>query len=173
MVSGIRVKGEPNEVLGCPTCMQAKFTRYPFHSSETTAKAPLDEVVMDVVGPLKLGAAGAAYFLTIVDVYTRMTWVYVLPKKSDVAETVKTDWLPMVERQQDRLGAIALAKNPILHGLTKHMKVKWHWVRSMVTAGEVELHYVKTTAQPADMMTKRLVEQQHWKCCKLSGMALN
>ncbi|GJP40383.1 hypothetical protein CLOM_g24653 [Closterium sp. NIES-68] len=48
MVSGIRVKGEPNEVLGCPTCMQAKFTRYPFHSSETTAKAPLDEVVMDV-----------------------------------------------------------------------------------------------------------------------------
>ncbi|GJP60410.1 hypothetical protein CLOP_g17618 [Closterium sp. NIES-67] len=50
-----------------------------------------------------LGAAGAEYFLTIVDVYTRMTWVYVLPKKSDVAGTVKTDWLPMVERQQDRL----------------------------------------------------------------------
>ncbi|CAI7743420.1 unnamed protein product [Closterium sp. NIES-53] len=30
MVAGIRVKGEPNEVLGCPTCMQAKFTRFPF-----------------------------------------------------------------------------------------------------------------------------------------------
>ncbi|CAI7895108.1 unnamed protein product [Closterium sp. NIES-54] len=103
MVAGIRVKGEPDEVLVCPTCMQAKFTRYPFSSSEATAKAPLDEVVMDVVGPLKLGAAGAEYFLTIVDVYTRMTWVYVLSKKSDVAETVKTDWLPMVERQQDRL----------------------------------------------------------------------
>ncbi|CAI7872191.1 unnamed protein product [Closterium sp. NIES-53] len=62
MVAGIRVKGEPVE-------------------------APLDKVVMDVVGPLKLGAAGAEYFLTIVDVYTRMTWVYVLSKKSDVAET--------------------------------------------------------------------------------------
>ncbi|CAI7901928.1 unnamed protein product [Closterium sp. NIES-53] len=83
--------------------MQAKFTRYPFSSSEATAKAPLDEVVMDVVGPLKLGAAGAEYFLTIVDIYTRITWVYVLSKKSDVAETVKTDWLPMVERQQDWL----------------------------------------------------------------------
>ncbi|CAI7905119.1 unnamed protein product [Closterium sp. NIES-54] len=59
MVAGIRMKGEPDEVLGCPTCMQAKFTRYPFSSSEATAKAPLDEVVMDVVGPLKLGAAGA------------------------------------------------------------------------------------------------------------------
>ncbi|CAI7815537.1 unnamed protein product [Closterium sp. NIES-53] len=102
MIAGIRVKGEPDEVLGCPTCMQAKFTRYPFSSSEATAKAPLDEVVMDVVGPLKLGAAGSEYFLTIVDVYSRITWVYVLSKKSDVAETVKTDWLPMVEQQQDR-----------------------------------------------------------------------
>ncbi|CAI7880735.1 unnamed protein product [Closterium sp. NIES-54] len=91
------------EVLGCPTCMQAKFTRFPFSNSEATAKAPLDEVVMDVVAPLKLGAAGVEYFLTIVVVYTRMTLVYVLSKKSDVAEMVKTDWLPMVERQQDQL----------------------------------------------------------------------
>ncbi|CAI7861609.1 unnamed protein product [Closterium sp. NIES-54] len=134
MVAGIRVKGEPDEVFGCPTCMQAKFTRYPFSSSEATAKAPLDDVVMDVVGPLKLGAAGAEYFLTIVDVYTRMTWVYVLSKKSDVAETVKTDWLPMVERQQDRLVkeirtdrggeflskefSLWLKKNGIRHSLT-------------------------------------------------------
>ncbi|CAI7866278.1 unnamed protein product [Closterium sp. NIES-53] len=103
MVAGTCVKGELDEVHDCPTWMQAKFTLYPFSSSEATAKAPLDEVVMDVVGPLKLGAARAEYFLTIVDVYTRMTWVYVLSKKSDVAETVKTDWLPMVERQQDRL----------------------------------------------------------------------
>ncbi|CAI7914210.1 unnamed protein product [Closterium sp. NIES-53] len=59
MVAGIHVKVEPDEVLGCPTYMKAKFTRYPFSSSEATAKAPLDEVVMDVVGPLNLGAAGA------------------------------------------------------------------------------------------------------------------
>ncbi|CAI7790660.1 unnamed protein product [Closterium sp. NIES-53] len=131
LVAGIRVKGEPDEVLGCLTCMQAKFSRYPFSSSEAMAKAPLDEVVMDVVGPLKLGAE---YFLTIVDVYTRMTWVYVLSKKSDMAETVKTDWLPMVERQQDRLVkaictdrggeflnkefSLWLKKNGIRHSLT-------------------------------------------------------
>ncbi|CAI7807845.1 unnamed protein product [Closterium sp. NIES-54] len=99
--------------------MQAKFTRFPFSSSEATAKAPLDEVVMDVVGPLKLGAAGAEYFLTIVDVFTRMTWVYVLSMKSDVAETVKTDWLPMVERQQDRL---ALPYHAILPCNERHRR---------------------------------------------------
>ncbi|CAI7890544.1 unnamed protein product [Closterium sp. NIES-53] len=89
---------------------------------------------MDVVGPLKLGAARSEYFLTIVDIYTRMTWVYVLSKKSDVAEVVKTDWLPMVERQQDRLVkairtdqggeflskdfSLWLKKNGIRHSLT-------------------------------------------------------
>ncbi|CAI7850436.1 unnamed protein product [Closterium sp. NIES-54] len=87
MVVGIRVKGEPTEVLGCPTCMQATFTHFPFSSSEATAKVLPDEVVMDVVGPLKLGAAGAEYFLTILDVYTHMNWMYMLSKKSDVAET--------------------------------------------------------------------------------------
>ncbi|CAI7779354.1 unnamed protein product [Closterium sp. NIES-53] len=63
-----------------------------------------------------------------------MTWVYVLSKKSDVAETVKTDWLPVVERQQDRLVnairtdrggeflrkefSLWLKKNGIRHSLT-------------------------------------------------------
>ncbi|CAI7777152.1 unnamed protein product [Closterium sp. NIES-53] len=135
MVAGIRVKGEPDEVLGCSTCMQAKFTCFPFSSSEATAKAPLDEVVMDVVGPLKLGAVRAEYFLTIVNVYTCMTWVYVLTTKRDVAETVNTDWLPMVEQQQDwlvkairtdRWGeflskefSLWLKKNGIRHSLSK------------------------------------------------------
>ncbi|GJP58136.1 hypothetical protein CLOP_g21237 [Closterium sp. NIES-67] len=81
--------------------------RYPgqffFVSTQATAAAGGVEGFEEPATVGKLGAAGAEYFLTIVDVYTRMTWVYVLPKKSDVAETVKTDWLPMVERQQDRL----------------------------------------------------------------------
>ncbi|CAI7921981.1 unnamed protein product, partial [Closterium sp. NIES-54] len=62
------LKGADGKMVGLKN-----FTRYPFSSSEATAKAPFDEVVMDVVGPLKLGAAGAEYFLTIVDVYTHMT----------------------------------------------------------------------------------------------------
>ncbi|CAI7875551.1 unnamed protein product [Closterium sp. NIES-53] len=81
MVAGIRVKREPDEVLGCPTCMQAKFTRYRFSSKEATAKAPLDEVVMDVVGPLKLGASGAEFLLTIVEVCTRMKQNSILAKR--------------------------------------------------------------------------------------------
>ncbi|CAI7851137.1 unnamed protein product [Closterium sp. NIES-53] len=67
--------------------------------SETTAKAPLDEVVMDVVGPLKLGAAGAKYFLTIVDVYNCMTWVYIacVAKNRALTHVGAEKWVPYVE----------------------------------------------------------------------------
>ncbi|CAI7868623.1 unnamed protein product [Closterium sp. NIES-53] len=77
------------------------FTRYPFSSSEEIAMAPLDEVVMDEVGPLNLGAAGAEYFLT-------MTWVYVLSKKSYVAEilaegrkAITSKWLFKINSDAD------------------------------------------------------------------------
>ncbi|CAI7923392.1 unnamed protein product [Closterium sp. NIES-54] len=88
----------------------------------------------EMVAGIRVKGEPDEYFLTIVDVYTRMTWVYVLSKKSDVAETVKTDWLPMVERQQDRLVKVIrtdrggeflskefslwLKKNGIRHSLT-------------------------------------------------------
>ncbi|CAI7876408.1 unnamed protein product [Closterium sp. NIES-53] len=96
MVSGIRVKGEPDEILGCPTCMQAKFTRYSFSSSEATAKAPLDEVVMEVVGPLKLGASGADYFLTIVD--PDAVRIARVAKNRALTHVGADKWVPYVER---------------------------------------------------------------------------
>ncbi|CAI7848124.1 unnamed protein product [Closterium sp. NIES-54] len=99
MVAGIRVKGEPDEVLGCPTCLQAKFTRYPFSSSKATAKAPLDEVVMDVVGSLKLGAAGAEYCLTIVD---DLCQVQVTVSKEEISGVTEDGGEPEVEEQQQQ-----------------------------------------------------------------------
>ncbi|CAI7872571.1 unnamed protein product [Closterium sp. NIES-54] len=241
MVAGIPVKGEPDEVLGCPTCMQAKFTRFPFSSSEATAKAPLDEEQVaagmrvakylgqtatvglqfsaaaqrrqkgaDGVEPGRLfltAFSDASYASEPEDMTSAGGFICCVgggptawesKKQVDQAlSSVESEYMALFravreivwqrrllaelgEEQQgptplycDSQGAIAPAKNPVLHGLTKHMRVKWHWTRSMVAAGEVELHYVKTTGQPADMMTKRLVEQQHWKCCKLAGMALN
>ncbi|CAI7833673.1 unnamed protein product [Closterium sp. NIES-53] len=159
MVAGIRVKGEPDEVLGCPTCMQAKFTRYPFSSSEATAKAPLDEVVMDVVAPLKFGAAGAEYFLTIVDVYTRMTWVYVLSKKSGVAETVKTDWLLMVERQQDWL-VKAICTDRRGEFLSKEFSF---WLKKNGIRHSLTMPYSPAMNGIAERANRRITETAHGK----------
>ena len=73
----------------------------------------------------------------------------------------------------DNKGAIAMAKNAVLHGLNKHMRIKWHWVRKEVKRGTVQPIYIKTSQQPADFLTKRLAEEPHWHCVRLSGMSLN
>ncbi|CAI5936643.1 unnamed protein product [Closterium sp. NIES-65] len=73
----------------------------------------------------------------------------------------------------DSQGAIAMARNAVLHGLNKHMHIKWHWVRKEVKKGTVSLHYINTTKQPADFFMKRLAEHQHWTCATLCGMSFN
>ncbi|CAI7810723.1 unnamed protein product [Closterium sp. NIES-53] len=44
----------------------------------------------------------------------------------------------------DNHSAIALAQNACLHGRTKHMQVRWHFIREMVASGEVILRWCPT-----------------------------
>ncbi|CAI7753309.1 unnamed protein product, partial [Closterium sp. NIES-53] len=72
----------------------------------------------------------------------------------------------------DNESAVKLAKNACLHGLTKHIRPKWHWVRRLLDK-EVRLEIVKTHQQVADILTKRLAENEHWKGMKLAGMSVH
>jgi hypothetical protein len=56
----------------------------------------------------------------------------------------------------DNMSAIALSKNPVLHGRSKHIKTKYHFIRECVDRGEIELEYVGTGDQLADILTKPL-----------------
>ncbi len=56
----------------------------------------------------------------------------------------------------DNQSAIALAENPIFHVQTKHIDVRHHWVREKVEDGNVELEYIPTADQTADIFTKPL-----------------
>ena len=56
----------------------------------------------------------------------------------------------------DNLSSIQLAKNPIFHARTKHIEVHYHFVREHVLSSEVELQYVPTDRQIADIFTKPL-----------------
>ena len=44
----------------------------------------------------------------------------------------------------DNQGAIHLAKNPIHHQRTKHIDVKYHFIRSEVKNGFISLEYIPT-----------------------------
>ncbi|CAI7733179.1 unnamed protein product, partial [Closterium sp. NIES-54] len=70
----------------------------------------------------------------------------------------------------DNQSAIALAQNACLHGRTKHMQVRWHFIREMVASGEVILRWCPTNRQAADILTKPLPFERHGVCMSLMGM---
>ena len=60
----------------------------------------------------------------------------------------------------DNQGCIALAKNPVMHRRSKHIDIKFHFLRDIVGKGAVSLAYLKTDLMPADILTKPLSKEK-------------
>jgi hypothetical protein len=58
--------------------------------------------------------------------------------------------------QCDSTSAISVAKNPVLHSKTKHIEVKYHFLRDNVEKGKIAMIHVPTHDQLADIFTKPL-----------------
>ncbi|GJP64089.1 hypothetical protein CLOP_g21118, partial [Closterium sp. NIES-67] len=85
-LKGLEVKGGVKEIGSCPTCLETKFSKFPFNSTTGPAKAPLALVHMDVVGPTRAPSlSGSRYFLTIVDDHTRADEVQQPSRQVEVA----------------------------------------------------------------------------------------
>ena len=54
------------------------------------------------------------------------------------------------------MGAAALAKNLEYRSRTKHIEVRWHWIREVYQQGVIKLPYVVTGENLADGLTKPL-----------------
>ncbi|KAL5820829.1 hypothetical protein ACOSQ3_022711 [Xanthoceras sorbifolium] len=54
----------------------------------------------------------------------------------------------------DNTGAGALAHNPVFHSRTKHIELDLHFVRDKIEAKELDVRYIPTEHQPADILTK-------------------
>ena len=63
-------------------------------------------------------------------------------------------WTPVVF--SDSQGVVALARNPVHHNASKHIEVRYHFVRECVTRGKLSLEKVATAENVADAMTKSL-----------------
>ena len=66
-----------------------------------------------------------------------------------------------VPLHDDSQACIRIASNPCLAERTKHFDVKYHWLREKVKAKKVELRYISTHEQLADILTKPLGPMQH------------
>ncbi|XP_050241952.1 secreted RxLR effector protein 161-like [Quercus robur] len=56
----------------------------------------------------------------------------------------------------DNSSAIKLSKNPVLHGRSKHIDVKYHFLRDLTNDGVINLVYCRSEDQVADIQTKPL-----------------
>jgi len=80
----------------------------------------------------------------------------------------------------DNVSTIKLSKNPVLHGRSKHIDVRFQFLRDLCNDGVIKLDYCSTEEQLADIMTKPLkvdnfqhlrnelgmIEEPKLNCCK-------
>ena len=67
---------------------------------------------------------------------------------------VKVEAIPII--WCDNTGAKDLSANPVFHSSTKHIEVDIHFIREKVAAKELEVRYIPTELQKADIFTKAL-----------------
>ena len=65
---------------------------------------------------------------------------------------------------------IKLSKNPVLHGRSKHIDVKYHFLRNLSNDGIINLIFCRSEDQVADILTKPLKAPLFKKLRKLLGV---
>jgi hypothetical protein len=66
-------------------CALGKNVKASFPSSETRSKGILDPIHSDVGGPMPIASVkGASYYVTIIDDFSRKTWIYFMKTKDEV-----------------------------------------------------------------------------------------
>jgi len=60
----------------------------------------------------------------------------------------------------DNTAVICLSKNPILHFRAKHIEIKHHFIRDYVQKGILDIQFIDTEHQWADIFTKSLTVER-------------
>ncbi|GKE44489.1 hypothetical protein Tco_1471773 [Tanacetum coccineum] len=80
-------------------------------------------------------------------------------KKQDciAMSTAEAEYIPMY---CDSKSAIAISCNPVQHSKTKHIDIRYHFIKEHVENGTVELYFVGTKYQLADLFNKALPKER-------------
>ena len=99
-------KKDSQKLSFCDACAVMRSRRRPFkHSNnpKSTVKKPLDLCVSDLCGPFRTASTtGAKYFGTIIDIYSRFTFVFFLRTKDEVATHIQR-WYAYIKTQTGKI----------------------------------------------------------------------
>ena len=95
-------------------------------------------------------------------------WLGRLP---DTFRQVDSDSAPIV--YNDSQGVVALSKNPVHHNASKHIDIRYHFVRDCVISGKIGLENMSTTDNVAGGMTKCLSTDRFWSLRHQVGVMKN
>ncbi|CAL5372261.1 unnamed protein product [Camellia sinensis] len=70
----------------------------------------------------------------------------------------------------DNVSAIKLSRNPVMHGRSKHIDVRYHFLRDLCKDGVIELEFCKSGDQAADILTKPLKQPVFEKLRSILGV---
>lgn len=73
----------------------------------------------------------------------------------------------------DNQDAHVLATNPTYSRRTRHIELRWHYVREQVQKRAIQLHKVRGEVNPADAFTKALEKQRLKSLLQLVGIGEN
>ncbi|KAJ0483795.1 putative RNA-directed DNA polymerase [Helianthus annuus] len=93
-------------------------------------------------------------YKALADTVAELTWLEALLTELGITpKSSPTLWC-------DNLGATYLSANPVFHARTKHVEVDFHFVREKVAQGKLNVQFISTTDQIADVFTKPLPSQR-------------
>jgi len=71
-------------------------------------------------------------------------------------QDIQITWYPPNSILCDNTSAISISKNLVMHSNTKHIPIKYHFIREQVLEQKVKLEYVPSKEQVGDIFTKLL-----------------
>ena len=66
--------------------------------------------------------------------------------------------------------AIHLANNSAFHSRTKHIQLRYHFIRSVLKDGQLKLEKIHISQNPADMLTKVVIKEKLEGCSTSIGL---
>jgi hypothetical protein len=85
-------------------------------------------------------------------------------------ETLHTHQQGPITIHCDNVSAIKNSKNPVLHGRSKHIDVRYHFLRDLCNDGIIDLVFCRSENQVADIMTKSLKQAVFVKLRRMLGV---